>query len=118
MQIGIMTKQQLIAKNYNEIYAHEMAHKMAGGKFAGDISIEKNSEGIPVGGHVPIQMPTLNRKNPQSTIDHANIVIKAAMAPSDPSAQDYRVANSAQQIKMQALAVKSENQGKKLDIQG
>jgi hypothetical protein len=63
-------------------------------------------------------MPTLNRKNPQSTIDHANIVIKAAMAPSDPSAQDYRVANSAQQIKMQALAVKSENQGKKLDIQG
>ena len=54
MQVGMMTKQQLIAKNYNEIYAHEMAHKMAGGKFAGDISIERNSDGIPVGGHVPI----------------------------------------------------------------
>lgn len=118
MQVGKLTKQQLIAKNYSEIYSHEMAHKLAGGEFAGEISIERNSEGIPVSGHVPIQMPTLDRKNPQKTIDHANTVIKAAMAPSDPSAQDYKVANTAQQIKMRALAVKSENQGKKLDIQG
>lgn len=110
-----MTKQALIQKNYNEIYAHELAHKRAGGKYAGEISIEKNAEGIPVSGHVPILMPTLDKKNPQKTIDHANIVIASAMAPGDPSEQDYRVANKAEQIKMQAQAIKNKNQGNKLD---
>lgn len=111
-----LAKQDLINKNYNHIYAHEMAHKTAGGKFAGAISIKRNADGIPVSGHVPIQMPVLNKKNPQQTIDHANIVIKAALAPSDPSGQDYKVASQAAQIKLQAHAVKSNNQGKKLDL--
>ena len=62
-------------------------------------------------------MPTLNKKNPQQTIDHANTVIRAAMAPSDPSGQDYKVANQATQIKMQAMALKNKNQGNKLDVQ-
>lgn len=112
-----LAKQALITKNYNHIYNHEMAHKMAGGQFAGAITIERNAEGIPVSGHVPIKMPTLNKKNPQQTIDHANTVIKAALAPSDPSSQDYNVANQANRIKMQALALKNEKQGKKLDLQ-
>lgn len=110
-----LTKQEVITRNYNHIYSHEMAHKAAAGSFAGNITIERNSEGIPVSGHVPIKMPTLNKSNPQQTIDHANTVIRAAMAPSDPSAQDYKVANQAQQIKMQALAFKAKHQGKKLD---
>ena len=80
-----LTKQELINKNYNHIYNHEMAHKMAGGSFAGSISIERDANGIPVSGHVPIAMPVLDRNNPQKTIDHANIVIRAALAPSDPS---------------------------------
>ncbi len=111
-----LAKQDLINQNYNHIYAHEMAHKTAGGQFAGAISIEKNADGIPVSGHVPIQMPTLNKNNPQETIDHANTVIRAALAPSDPSSQDYKVANQATQIKMQAQAIKNKNQGNKLDI--
>lgn len=116
--INTLAKQDIINRNYNHIYAHEMAHKTAGGSFAGAISIERNAEGIPVSGHVPIQMPTLNRKNPQQTIDHANTVIRAALAPGDPSSQDYKVAAQAEQIKMQALAFKSKHQGNKLDIQG
>ena len=112
-----LTKQELINRNYNHIYNHEMAHKSAGGPYAGQISIEKNSEGIPVSGHVPIQMPTLDRNNPQKTINHANTVIKAALAPSDPSAQDYKVAASAQQVKMSAQAVKDKKIGNRLDIQ-
>ena len=116
MGISFMSKQDLIQKNYNHIYAHEMAHKKAGGKYAGDITIERDENGIPFAGHVPIQMPTLDKKNPQKTIDHANIVIGAAMAPSDPSKQDYKVANQAEQIKMQAQALKNKNQGNKLDI--
>lgn len=111
-----LSKQELIDRNYNHIYAHEMAHKMAGGSFAGNISIERNSEGIPVAGHVPIKMPVLDKSNPQKTIDHANTVIRAALAPGDPSAQDYRVANQAEQIKMQAIAFKASHQGKKLDL--
>lgn len=59
----------------------------------------------------------MNKKNPQQTNDHANTVIRAAMAPSDPSGQDYKVANQASQIKMQAQALKNKNQGKKLDVQ-
>lgn len=110
-----LSKQELINRNYNHIYAHELAHKSAGGSFAGAISIERNAEGIPVSGHVPIKMPVLNKANPQQTIDHANTVIRAALAPGDPSAQDYRVAGQAEQIKMQAIAFKAKHQGNKLD---
>lgn len=95
-------KQNLIKKNYAEIYAHEAAHKRAAGSLAGPIVIERNSEGIPVGGHVSIQMPSLDKSNPQRTIDQADIVIKSAMAPSEPSAQDYKVAFQAKSIKTQA----------------
>ena len=114
MVVNCSAKQDLINRNYNHIYAHEMAHKAAGGVYAGNISIERNAEGIPVSGHVPIKMPVLNKQNPQQTIDHANTVIRAALAPSD---QDYKVANQASQIKMQALAFKAKHQGNKLDLQ-
>lgn len=110
-------RDDLIQRNYNHIYAHELAHKSAGGSFAGAISIEKNADGTPVSGHVPIQMPVLDKNNPQKTIDHANTVIKAAMAPSDPSSQDYRVASEAADIKSKAEAFKTQNQkGKKLNV--
>lgn len=108
-------KDALIKKNYYEIYAHELAHKSAGGALAGSIVIERNADGIPFAGHVDIKMPSLNPNNPQKTINDANTVIRSAMAPSDPSDQDYRVAAQAQSIKMQAQAVKSQNVGNKLD---
>lgn len=60
-------------------------------------------------------MPSLNPNNPDKTINDANTVIRSAMAPSDPSDQDYRVADQAQSIKMQAQAVKDKNVGNKLD---
>ena len=89
-------------QRYNEIYAHELAHKNAAGSLAGSIVIERDSNGMPVGGHVPIQMPTIDKEHPEKTINHANTVIKAALAPSDPSGQDYRVAAKARAIKSQA----------------
>lgn len=97
-----MFKSQLIQKNYREIYNHELAHKNVGGSLAGPIVIEKNSEGIPVGGHVSIKMPVLNKENPEETIAQAETVFRAAMAPSDPSAQDYRVAAQAKRIEAEA----------------
>ena len=110
-------RQSLIDRNYSEIYSHELAHKTAGGSYAGGIVIERNADGIPVGGHVSIKMPQLDKNNPQKTIDHANVVIRSAMAPSDPSDQDYKVANQARSIKAQAQAIKNKHQGNKLDIQ-
>ena len=109
-------KDALIKKNYNEIYAHELAHKSAGGALAGSIVIERNADGIPFAGHVDIKMPSLNPNNPQKTINDANTVIRSAMAPSDPSDQDYRVAAQAQSIKMLAQAIKAKNVGNKLDF--
>ncbi len=109
-------KDDLIQKNYNHIYAHEMAHKSAGGSFAGAITIERNSDGIPVAGHVPIKMPVLDPKNPQKTIEHANTVIKAAMAPADPSSQDYKVASEAANIKTQAESLQQKSKGSKLNV--
>lgn len=108
-------KNALIKKNYDKIYAHELMHKSAGGSLAGSIVIEKNADGIPVAGHVDIKMPSLNPNNPQKTIDDANTVINSAMAPFDPSEQDYKVASKAKSVKMQALAVKDKNTGNKLD---
>ena len=107
--IGAICQQQrnaLIQSRYREIYAHEQAHKAAAGSFGGAIVIEKNSEGIPVGGHVNIKMPKLNKANPEETIKHANTVIKAALAPNDPSSQDIKVAGEAKAIKQQATAEK------------
>jgi len=100
-------KQKLIDKNYNEIYTHELAHKMAGGSLAGGIVIERNSDGIPVSGHVPIKMPALNSENPQKTIEDADTVIRSAMAPSDPSSQDYNVASKARTIRSEAVSLKN-----------
>lgn len=100
-------EQQAIRNRYNEIYAHELAHKNAAGALAGPIVIEKDSNGIPVGGHVSIKMPALNPNNPEDTISKANTVIKAAMAPSDPSGQDYKVAAKARAIKTQAEKLQS-----------
>lgn len=102
-------KQIFIKQRYDEIYAHELAHKNAAGAFGGSIVIEKNGEGIPVGGHVAIQMPKLDPQNPDKTIQHADTVIRAAMAPSDPSSQDYKVAAEASSIRSKARSMKSNN---------
>ncbi|MCD7878554.1 MAG: hypothetical protein LUG16_01315 [Candidatus Gastranaerophilales bacterium] len=103
-------KQNIVNQRYNEIYAHEQAHKSAAGSLGGAIVIEKDSDGIPVGGHVDIKMPVLNKENPDETIEHADTVIKSAMAPDDPSTQDYKVASEARDIRSQAQNFKNNNQ--------
>lgn len=113
-------RQDMINQRYNEIYSHELAHQRAGGSLVGGIVIERDANGIPVGGHVPIKMPALDKNNPDKTIKDANTVISSAMAPSDPSDQDYKVANQARSIKSQAEAYKNTHPevGKNLDVKG
>lgn len=111
-------KNAYVQQKYNEIYEHEKAHKRAAGSFGGSIVIEKDANGIPTGGHVDILMPTLNKEKPDETIKHADTVIKAAMAPGDPSNQDYKVAAEARAIKAEAESYKSKNGsvGQKLNV--
>ena len=111
-------RQAMIKQRHDEIYAHELKHKNAAGSLGGAIVIEKDANGVPTGGHVDILMPTLNKKDPDKTIKHADIVIKSAMAPNDPSDQDYRVAAKARSIKAEAESYKSQNgaAGQKLNV--
>lgn len=102
-------EQQAIRQRYNEIYAHELAHKNAAGSLAGPIVIEKDSNGVPVGGHVSIQMPAIDKAHPEKTIEHADTVIKSALAPSDPSEQDYKVAAQARTIKAEAQNIQKQH---------
>ena len=109
-------KQSIINQRYNEVYKHELAHKNAAGSFGGAIVIEKDASGIPIGGHVNIKMPFLDKKNPDKTISHADTVIKAAMAPADPSGQDFKVAAQARAVRAEAENYKSQSKGQKLNL--
>lgn len=108
-------KNEFIKQRYNEIYAHEQEHKRAAGSFGGAIVIEKDGQGIPTGGHISIKMPVLDKSNPDETIKHADTVIKSAMAPSDPSKQDYKVAAEAKAIKNEATKYKQQS-GQKFNV--
>ena len=108
-------KNKIIDQRYKEIYTHEKAHKNAAGSLGGSIVIEKNSQGIPTGGHVDIKMPALDKENPDKTIKHADIVIKAAMAPGDPSSQDYKVAAEAKAIRNKAKNFQNQS-GQRLNL--
>ena len=94
--------EQLKSQQYNKIMAHEQAHASAAGSFGGGINIQYGPGGIAVSGDVPVSMPALDPKNPASTIQAAQTVKAAALAPSDPSGQDMSVAAKAQGIMGQA----------------
>ncbi len=108
-------KNEIIDQRYKEIYAHEKAHKNVAGSLGGSIVIEKDGQGIPVGGHVDIKMPVLDKENPDKTINHADTVIRAAMAPNEPSGQDYKVASEAKAIKSKAENFQNQS-GQKLNL--
>ena len=107
-------QQNLVRQRLSEIYTHERAHTAAGGSLTGPIVIDWKN-GIPVGGHVSIKLPSLNPKNPKKTINEANTVINSAMAPADPSSQDYKVAGQAKSVKAQAERLEAKQKNKGLD---
>lgn len=111
MNIQRQQQQRENQKRYDDVYAHELKHKQAAGSYGGSIVIERDANGIVTGGHVDIKMPTLDKNDPDETIKHANIVIDAAMAPDDPSDQDYKVAAEARAIKAEAQSCKSSSNG-------
>jgi hypothetical protein len=87
---------QLQARD-REVRSHESAHQAAGGSLAGgaSYSYQRGPDGraYAVGGEVPIDLS--GGRTPQETIRLARQIRAAALAPSDPSGQDLRVAAAA-----------------------
>ncbi|WP_019528339.1 putative metalloprotease CJM1_0395 family protein [Dasania marina] len=90
-----------------EVRAHEAAHAGVGGQYAGapSYSYETGPNGVKyaVGGEVSISLPA-NSDNPQQTLQAADQVQRAALAPADPSGQDRQVAASAARLAISARA--------------
>jgi len=86
-----------------KVRAHEAAHIGAGGGVVSggaNFSYTKGPDGkmYATAGEVPID--TSEGKNPDETIRKARQIVAAAMAPADPSPQDYRVAATAVVMEM------------------
>jgi hypothetical protein len=87
-----------------KVRAHEAAHKTVGGPYAGPVSYQysKGPDGkmYAVSGEVPID--TSPERTPEATITKMRKVRDAALAPADPSGQDYSVAAAAVAAELQA----------------
>jgi len=82
-----------------EVRAHEAAHAAAGGAYAGSPSytFERGADGqtYAVGGSVSIDISPV-KGDPEATLQKAQQVRAAALAPAQPSSQDMMVAQKAQ----------------------
>ncbi len=115
---------QELTKRDREVKAHEAAHQAsAGGHAKGGASFDyqtgPDGRQYAVGGHVDIDVSPV-KGNPEATLQKAQTVQRAALAPADPSGQDRAVAAAAAQMALQAQreaaeekagAGKSENGG-------
>ncbi|MBP7900796.1 MAG: hypothetical protein KAZ85_02250 [Gammaproteobacteria bacterium] len=96
---------QLKARD-QEVRIHEQAHAAVGGQYVTSgpsYSYQTGPDGkrYAVGGNVGIDVsPVAN--DPKATLIKARQVFQAAMAPAEPSSQDYAVAQSAQAMMQQA----------------
>lgn len=96
--------QQLAARD-REVRNHERAHAAVGGQYAGAprYQFERGPDGVnyAVGGEVSISTGGV-AGDPQATLDKAQVIRRAALAPAEPSAQDRKVAAQATQMEAEA----------------
>lgn len=88
-----------------KVRQHEMAHLVASGGLAQggpSFSYQRGPDGqnYAIGGHVSID--TSPGKTPEETLQKAQTVMAAALAPADPSGQDLAVAAKASQMAVKA----------------
>lgn len=102
-QVQQLRELQSIDRN---VKAHEAAHQAAGGGLAGAASFSytrgPDNQMYAVAGEVPIRMQ--EGRTPEETVANARQVAAAAMAPADPSPQDYKVAANAAKMEFDARA--------------
>lgn len=102
-----------LAARDREVRNHERAHAAVGGQYAGAPRYEyhRGPDGVnyAIAGEVSISTGPIPG-DPQMTIEKAQIIKRAALAPAEPSPQDRKVAAQAMQLEMQARAELSEMQ--------
>lgn len=91
-----------------EVRAHEAAHLAAAGSLAQggpSYTYQRGPDGVlyAVGGEVNIDTSAVEG-DPEATLEKAQRIRTAALAPAEPSAQDLRVAAQAAQLAIQARA--------------
>jgi hypothetical protein len=89
-----------------EVRAHEQAHLTAAGSYAtsgAHYYYQKGPDGrsYAIGGEVSIDVSPVPN-DPEATMRKMDVVQQAALAPSDPSDQDLKVARAAAQTRLQA----------------
>jgi hypothetical protein len=89
-----------------EVKAHELAHKSVGGRYVtgGSFTYQTGPDGhrYAIGGEVSID--SSQESTPEETLRKAELIRRAALAPTDPSPQDYRVASQASLMATEARA--------------
>lgn len=96
-----------LAARDREVRSHEQAHQAVGGQYAGamEFTYKQGPDGkrYAVGGEVAIDVSKVPG-DPQATLEKADRVRRAALAPAEPSTQDRQVAALATQIGIEAQA--------------
>lgn len=96
-----------LAARDREVRQHEMAHQAAGGQFTGGATytFQRGPDGVmyAVGGEVSVDTSAV-LGDPEATLQKAQTIERAAMAPANPSPQDLRVAASARAMAAEARA--------------
>lgn len=97
--------QQLQSRD-REVRSHEAAHVAAGGKYVSggpSFTYQRGPNGrfYAIGGEVQIDVSPI-ASSPEATLDKAEVVRRAALAPAQPSPQDLRVASSATKLASRA----------------
>jgi len=96
-----------------EVRTHEQAHAAVGGRYAGapSYTYERGPDGkrYAVGGEVGIDTSPIP-SDPEATLRKMEVVIRAALAPAEPSAQDRQVAAQAQTQMVEARAQLAQQQ--------
>lgn len=97
---------ELVSRD-SEVRAHEQAHAAVGGQYAGapSFTYDRGPDGkrYAVGGEVSIDTGTVPN-DPEATLRKMEVVIRAALAPAEPSGQDRQVAAQAQAKMSEARA--------------
>jgi hypothetical protein len=91
-----------------EVHTHEQAHISAGGRYikgGANYSYKMGPDGrlYAVGGEVSIDATPVPN-DPKATIEKAETIRRAALAPKDPSFQDLQVAAKASRMEAEAMA--------------
>ncbi|MAG58245.1 MAG: hypothetical protein CMJ83_18315 [Planctomycetes bacterium] len=103
-----------------EVRAHEQAHLSAlsgvgGGRASYSYAQGPDGQHYATGGEVPVSISEVPG-DPQQTLQHARTIIRAALAPAQPSSADYAAAAQARQLERSAREELAE--AKREEIEG